>query len=144
MKYIYSTILLFVLFSCNTPSSKIVGKWYAIGSKDEVIYKMDGKTDTDLIFSLEFNKDGNVFNNLAGNITPYKWELSIDKISLTSQLSAETIEIIENRLLILAYNNMPLIFIKEDDNISNEEFSAIIKRNVDKSQYLRQLQNRNK
>ena len=135
---------MFVLFSCNSQNNKIVGMWYAIGSKDGGFYKMDGKTDKNVVFSLEFNKDGNVFNNLAGDITPYKWELSNDKISLTSQQSAETIEIIENRLLISMYNYMPMIFIKEGDSLTQEEFVALIKRNLDKSQYLKQLQNINK
>ena len=104
---------------------------------------MDGKTAANIIMSLEFNDDGNAFNNLAGNITPYKWELSDDKISLSSQLSAETIEVIEYRLLISIYNGMPVIFIKEGENISIEELELLIKRNRDKSQYIRFLQNAN-
>jgi hypothetical protein len=140
MKHIYAVFMLIALISCNSPSSKIIGKWYAIGSDGGSIYKMDGKKEAKMIMSIEFNRDGNAFNNLVGNITPYKWELSNDKISLTSSLSSETLEVIENRLLISAYNGMPMIFIKEGDNISEEEFAAIIKRNIDKSQYLKQIQ----
>ena len=96
------------------------------------------------VVSLEFNKDGNVFYTLAGTITPYKWELSNDKISLTSPLSAETIEVIENRLLWYSYQGMPMLFIKEGDNISHEEFEAIIKRNIEKIPYLKAIRDRNK
>ena len=113
----------------------------AIGIEDGTVNKMDGKGMTNAVMSLEFMEDGNVFFNLAGNITPYKWELSNDKIVLTSQLSSETIEVFENRLLITAYNGMPLMFIKEEDDISLAELESLLKRNFGKSQYLQQLQN---
>ena len=101
---------------------------------------MDGKDQESMIASLEINNDGNAFYTIAGNITPYKWELSNDKISLTSSVSTETIEVIENRFLITTYENMPIILMKEGDDISLQEMAELIKRNKDKSQYLKLLQ----
>lgn len=141
MKQSLPLILIMVMFSCGSPSSKITGKWMAIGVEGGTVNKMDGIGMTNAVMSLEFKEDGNVFYNLAGNLTPYKWELSNDKIVLTSQLSSETIEVIENRLLITAYNGMPVMFIKEEDDISLAELESLLKRNWSKSQYLQQLQN---
>ena len=141
MKQSLPLILIVIMFSCGSSSSKLTGKWMAIGVEAETVNKMDGKGMTNAVMSLEFKEDGNVFYNLAGNITPYKWELSNDKIVLTSQLSSETIEVIENRLLITAYNGMPVMFIKEEDDISLAELESLLKRNWSKSQYLQQLQN---
>ena len=110
----------------------------------DVYYKLDGKTNVNMTGFMEFNKDGNVFLNLIGNITPYKWELSNDKIILTSPQSAETIEIFENRILILTNINMPYILVKEDDKMSNEELTTIVKSTLDKCQFFKQLNNLNK
>ena len=132
---IISSIAFLAIFSCSLESQKMKGKWHMITLDNKEIKIMDNPA------TYEFVDNGKCFFSIGDLplVETYDWKLSGNKIVLTQNLATEVLELLENRILVLSPEHFgtPGFFIKSTDKFTTDEFISIIKRNKEKSNYLK-------